>query len=272
MTLPFLDVNLINPMTHMNADLQVEQLERKSRLIIRDDHYDLPDLRDLLEAATGRKIKVTLLDTGRFAPEELELLADFPFSFHTSDQARPDFQVLSQINVRLKPRGCRLFYFLQGELGPEAELFHEVELFDSIFVSSREKDWPPDLLGRLAREVSRSRGSLVYYHHKNPEENLPEVGLKNCWLHISNKNFEEDSEIMLLDMVKAIKRNGGRLAIHVDRGQSYSFLKALAEAGAFLIFNLTPLEPSSKVFSLVEGWRKKKLPEKAYYLYRELMA
>ncbi|MDI6848351.1 MAG: hypothetical protein QME69_00990 [Candidatus Saccharicenans sp.] len=259
-------------MTQLNTELQVEQLEKKSRLIIRDDHYELPGLRDLLEAAAARKIKISLLDTGRFAPEELELLADFPFSFYTSDLARPDFQVLSQIDVRLKPRGCRLFYFLHGELKPEAELFHEVELFDSIFVSSREKDWPAESLSRLAGEVSRSRSSLVYYHHKNPEENLSEVGLKNCWLHISNKYFEEDSEIMLLDVVKAIKRNGGRLALHVDRGQSYSFVKELAEAGAFLIFNLPPLEPSSKMFSLVEGWRKKKLPEKAYYLHQELMA
>lgn len=259
-------------MTDRIVDLQFEQLEKKSRLIIRDDHHDLPVLRDLLEAAAGRKIKAALLDTGRFAPEELELLADFPFSLYTSDLARPDFQVLSQINVRLKPRGCGLFYFLQGELKADSGLFNEVGLFNSIYVSSREKDWPLEMLASLAGEISRSRSNLVYYHHKKLEENLSEVSLKNCWLHVSNKNFDEEAEIMILDMLKTMKRNGGRLVVHVDRSQSYPFLIKLAEAGAFMVFNLPAVESISKVAALVKAWQKKKLPETAFYLYREIMA
>lgn len=255
-----------------NLELQLERQEKKSRLILRDDLYDLPVLRDILGKAASRKIRVSLLDSGRFAPAELEQLADFPFSFYTSDVSRSDFQVLSQINLGLKRRGCRLFYFLQGELQENFGLWNNVGLFEAIYVSGREKDRPLELLAGLAEEVSHGRTSLAYYHHKKLEENLARVCLKNCWLHVSNKNFEEDAEIMILDLLGEIKKYGGRPVVHVDRGQSYQFLKRLADAGAFLVFNLPPLEPASRIFSLSESWQKKKLPEKAFYLYREIMA
>lgn len=255
-----------------NLELQLKRQQKKSRLILRDDLYDLPVLRDTLEKAASRKIRVSLLDTGRFNPGELEWLADFPFSFYTSDVYRPEFQILSQINLGLKSRGCRLFYFLQGELKEDCGLRNNVGLLEAICVSSREKDRPLELLASLAEEVSRGRTSLVYYHHGKLEENLPRVCLKNCWLHVSNKNFEEEAEIMVLDLLKEIKKYGGHLVVHVDRGQSYQFLKRLTDAGAFLVFNLPPLEPASRIFSLSESWRKKKLPEKAFYLYREIMA
>jgi len=259
----------------MNTDdleLQLERLEKGSRIIIRDDLYELCALKEILEKAAVRKIKIALLDTGFYSPEELELLADFPFSFYTSDLARPDFKVLDHINFSLKTRGCGLFYYLQGELAEDSGLWSNIELFKAIYISGREKDRSPELLANLAEEVSRSRSALVYYHHRKPEENLARACLKNCWLHISNKNFEEDAEIMILDLLREMRKNGGRPVVHVDRGQSHHFLRRLEEAGAFLVFNLPPLEPASRMFSLVEGWRKKKLPEKAYYLYREIMA
>ncbi|MCR4409612.1 MAG: hypothetical protein QHH43_08875 [Candidatus Saccharicenans sp.] len=259
-------------MTLDNLELQLERMPKGSRLILRDDLYDLSPLKDILEKSATGKILVSLLDTGRLSPEELEWLGEFPFSLYTSDAARQDFQVLNHIHLVLEPLGCGLFYFLQGELKEDSALWNNVELFQAIYVSGREKDRPLEILARLAEEVSRSRSTLVYYHHKKPEENLAQVCLKNCWLHISNKNLEEDAEIMILDLLEEIKKHGGRPVIHVDRGQSYHFLRRLAEAGAFLEFNLPPLEPDSKVFALAGSWRKKKLPEKAYYLYREIMA
>lgn len=259
-------------MTPDNLELQLERRPKGSRLILRDDLYDLSILKDILEKSASRKIRVALLDTGRFSPEELEWLGDFPFSLYTSDASRPDFQALNHVNLVLKPLGCGLFYSLQGELKEDSGLWNNVELFQAIYVSGREKDRSLETLARLAEEVSRSRSTLVYYHHKKLEENLARVCLKNCWLHVSNKNLEEDAEIMILDLLKEIKKNGGRLVVHVDRGQSYHFLKRLAEAGAFLVFNLPPLEPDSKVSALSRLWQKKKLPEKAYYLYRESMA
>lgn len=255
-----------------NLELQLERQEKKSRLILRDDLFGLSVLKDLLEKAAARRIRVALLDSGRLSPEELEWLGEFPFSFYSSDTSRPDFQILSQISLGLKLRGCSLFYFLEGDLGEDSRLLDNAGLFEAIYVSGREKERPLEILIRLAEEASRSRTTLVYYHHKKPEENLARVCLKNCWLHVSNKRLEEDAEIMMLDLMKEIKKKGGRLVVHVERGQSYQFLKRLAECGVFLVFNLPPLEPASRLFYLAESWQKKKLPEKAYYLYREIMA
>ncbi len=119
-------------MSQMHTGFQFEQLEKDSRLIIRDDHYDLPVLADLLETAARRKAKVILLDTGRFAPEEFEQLADFPFNLYTSDRARKDFQQLNQIFLRLEPAGCEFYYFLHGELENSQELGAGAEIFSSI--------------------------------------------------------------------------------------------------------------------------------------------
>ncbi|MCX8160289.1 MAG: hypothetical protein N3G18_05080 [Candidatus Saccharicenans sp.] len=259
-------------MTMENLEIQLERLPKSSRLILRDDFYDFSVLEDILEKARSRKIRVALLDTGRFSPEELEWLAEFPFSFYTSDAFRPDFQILNLIYHGLERRGCGLFYSLQGELTEGSGLWNNLEIFQAIYISDREKDRSAEILAHLAEEVSRTRCALVYYHHKKPEENLVQFCLKNCWLHVSNKNFEEDAEIMMLDLLREIKKYGGCPVVHVDRGQSYDSLKRLAEAGAFLVFNLPLSALDSKISSLVGSWQKKKLPEKAYYLYREIMA
>jgi hypothetical protein len=259
-------------MTLDNLERQLQTLEKGSRFILRDDLYDLTELEQLLEKAAARKLKIALLDTGKLAPADLERLSAFVFSFYTSDTARPDFQVLSQLSLTLSSGGCRLRYFIQGQLEDSSDLFSNVELFDSIFISGRDRARPLDQLGRLAEEVSHSRSTLVYYHHQKPEENLASIGLKNCWIHLSSKAITEESEIMILDIMKNIIKNKGRLVVHVDRSLPYAFLKELEEAGAFLVFNLPPVEPASRIFRLIKTWQKKDLPDKAFYLYKEIMA
>lgn len=259
-------------MSQMHTGLQFEQLEKNRRLIIRDDHYDLPVLADLLETAARRKDKVILLDTGRFAPEEFERLADFPFNLYTSDRARKDFQQLNQIFLRLEPAGSKLFYFLHGELENSQELGAGAEIFSSIYVSSREKPRSLETLGSLAAEISRQGCSLAYYHHGKLEENLAEIGQKNCWVHVSSKHFSEEDEILLLDMLKTFRKNRGRLVAHIERPVSSYLLKLLEKNGVFLVFNLPLLESGSEVSRLAKTWERKKLPETAFYLYKEVMA
>lgn len=251
---------------------QLQSLKKNSRFILRDDLYEIGELEQILEKAAARKLQVALLDSGKLAPVDLERLTRFPFSFYTSDAVRPDFQVMSQLALALRPGGCQLRCFIQGHLQNNSDLFINLKLFDSIFISSRDRVWPLDQLGQLAEEVSRSGSTFVYYHHQNPEENLARVGLKNCWLHLSSRNFNKGSEIVILDLLKNIRKNKGRLVVHVDRSLSYHFLKELEEADAFLVFNLPPVEPASRMFQLIKSWQNKKLPERAFYLYKEIMA
>lgn len=259
-------------MNYDQLEVQPERPGKDGRLILRDDLYELPALRDILERTAAGKTRVALLDTGRFSAEELEWLADFPFSFYTSDAFRPDFQQLGRLSFGLKSRGCGLYYFLQDDLREDSGLWTNLELFEAVYVSSRDRDRSLELLARLAEGFRRGRSAFVYYHHKKLEENLAQACLKNCWLHISNRNLDQDAEIMILDLLKDITKNRGRLVVHVDRSQPYHLLKQLAESGAFLVFNLPPIDPATKVASLVAAWQKKKLPEKAYYLYQEIMA
>ncbi|MGB9893536.1 MAG: hypothetical protein ACPLRA_03920 [Candidatus Saccharicenans sp.] len=256
----------------IKLDQQFEGLKNGQRIIIRDDLYEFSDLQQIFEAASKKKIAIALLDTGRLSPGEIELLATFPFSFYTSDGTRPDFKELSLLNLVLKSKGCRLFYFLQGKLEENSELFHHGRLFHSIYLSNQGKILDLELVGRLAEEVTSFGTNLVYYHHGNLEEKLTEVSQKNSWIHVSNKNLREETEIMIEDMLNEITRAGGHLVIHVERSQSYQFLKLLADGGAFLVFHLPPVESSSRLSKLISRWQRKKLAEEAFYLYKEIMA
>jgi hypothetical protein len=104
------------------------------------------------------------------------------------------------------------------------------------------------------------------------EENLAEICLKNCWFHISSKNFTEEAEIMIMDLLKKARKNRGHLIIHVEEIRPYAFLRILTENGAHLVFNLNPVGRSQRAYRLISTWEKKKLPEKAFYLYKEVMA
>jgi len=255
----------------IKLEQQFEPFQKGQRLIIRDDLYDTSELQQIFEIAAKKKIKIYLIDTGRLSSESLEQFPDYRFSFYTSDVSRPEFQELIQLKRILKPKGCPLYYLIQGDLEDDSQLFNHLELFDSVIISSREKPRALKLLARLAEEITHSRSSFVYYHHKNLEENLADVGLKKCWIHVSNKYLEEQAEIMIMDLIKTIRKNKGHIVIHVDRLQPYPFLKTLVQGGAFLVFSLPPLEPSSNLFLLAETLRKKTLPEKSYYLYKEIM-
>jgi len=259
-------------MTLENLERQLQSLEKGSRFILRDDLYDLTELEQILEKAAARKLKIALLDTGMIPPEKFEPLTRYRFSLYTSVSVRTDWQEFRRLSLLLRPRNCRLLCWLGGDLKDEAPILSEVDIFDAIIASNRERKPVFNQLLRLAEEASRADTCFVYYHHGNMEENLIELGLKNCYLHVSNRDFEEEAEIMLLDWLKEFKKKGGRLLVHVDRVQSFRFLKLLSRNGAFLIFNLPPLEPDSQLYGLLTAWKKKKISELAYYLYKEVMA
>lgn len=255
-----------------NLDLQIEKWEKKSRLIVRDDLYEISELREIFDKASRRKLKISLLDTGHLAPEDIELLSTYRFSLYTSDSVRSDFEELSLLHQLLKSKGCRMYYVIEGDLEKDSKLFDNLELFDSIFISSREKDIDLELLTSLAGEISRSRSNLVYYHHQNPDDSLAEICQHNCWIHISSKNLTEEMEILIFDLIKRAKKNKVQVIIHIEDSKPYSFLKRLYSWGAYLIFNLSPVGRSEKIYELIKTCEKKKLPEKAFYLYKEVMA
>lgn len=250
----------------------LEKIPKSRSLIIRDDQYELSELQEILSQAKKRKIKVSLIDSGRLSYLEIETLCNFPFSFYTSDSTRADFSSTVQVAEILRAEKHPVYYFLQNELTEDAPLFSRPEIFTSVFISSREKPQNLNLLAALSEEVCGAGSSFVYYHHGQVEEKLADLSQKLCWIHMSNKFLEEEKEMAILDLLKEIKERKGHLVVHVDRSQSYAFLQLLSDHGAFLIFNLAPIEHSSKLYSLEKHWLRKKLPEQAFYLYKEVMA
>lgn len=253
-------------------EIWLEKMPRGKSLIIRDDQYELPELQEILRLADKKKLKIHLIDSGKLNHLEIETLSAVPFSFYTADSVRGDFQELALLAEVLRTSDCPVYYFLQAEISEDCPIFVSPEIFTTVFVSSRERPRSLELLARLSEQVSRSGSNFVYYHHGNLEEKLAEISHKKSWIHVSNKFFAEENEMLVLDLLKDIKEKKGHLVVHIDRSQSYYFLKLLSDHGAFLIFNIPPVEHTSKLYPLEARWLKKKLPEQAFYLYKEVMA
>ena len=249
-----------------------EKIPPRKSLIIRDDQYELLELREILALAGKKNIYIRLIDSGKFNHLEISALTVVPFSFYTTDSIRGDFQELGLLADVLKKKGCNLCYFLRGELNETSPVFILPGIFRAIFISSRERQPNIELLSRLSEQISSSGSDFVYYHHGNPGEDLLAISQKRTWIHVSNRFFTEEDERVILDLARGIKKKKGLLLVHLDRFQDYYFLKTLAKAGAFLIFNLPPVEHSSKLYSLETHWRNRDLPEQAFYLYKEIMA
>jgi len=259
-------MNILETLTNSGEEV------RGQRLIIRDDQYELSELQSILEQAARKKVAVNLIDSGQLDQPQLELLTQFPFSYYTSDRTREDFLNLTLLSEILAKKKRPVYLLLEKNLNHNQEIFNHLEFFTSVFVSSREKAVDLDWLVSLSQVISASGTNLVYYHHQNLEEKLTEVSQKSVWIHLSNRNFSEDQEIMLSDLSKEIKKRKGQLVVHVDRAIPEHFLELLHRSGAFLIFNLPPMETGSKLYKLERSWRKKQLPERAYYLYPSIMA
>ena len=259
-------------MDSSRLEQQLEQMDKRRRFIIRDDLYELEQLEKVFQAARRKKLSIKLLDTGKLSPTEIEKLAIVPFSFYTSDSVRTEPGELVRISEILVDRKCGLYYFHEREIeAGHVELLFDA-VFASIYISSRQMPRDLALLNKLSEKASAAGANFVYYHHGNLEESLADISKKRCWIHVSNEFFGEENEVMIPDLLKKVKKSKGKLIVHINRAQSYYFLKFLSDSGAFLVFNSTPSEYADKVRSLETYWLKKKLPEEAFYLYENVMA
>ncbi|HEK85388.1 MAG: hypothetical protein ACPLZD_02620 [Candidatus Saccharicenans sp.] len=258
-------------MERLNIEGWLEQAPPRETLIIRDDQYDLPELQKIFYLSRKKKINIKLLDSGKLTSLELGTLTFTPFSFYTSDSVRKDFQELVLLTGILRAKHCYSYYFIQSELKSDSAIFNAPEIFKSVFITNREERQNPELLSRLSELAFRTGTAFVYYHHGNPEGTLAENGHKGVWIHLSDKSFGQQNEDLIVDLAREMKKKGGQLVVHVDRGQEYYFLKRLSDNSCFLIFNL-PVEHSSKIYALESYWQRRKLPEGAFYLYPHIIA
>src|SRR4030042_45993 len=67
----------------------LDRVRMRQDLVIRDDQFDYEALLEAVRYAGRRRIRLSLLDTGRFGLTEVEALARGGPRLPTSDEARP---------------------------------------------------------------------------------------------------------------------------------------------------------------------------------------
>ena len=85
-------------------------------LVIRDDQFDFPALLEAARYADRRRIRMSLLDTGRFGLEEIESLAKAGARILTSDEARPRADEWEILQEACRGAGTHLSVFWNGPL------------------------------------------------------------------------------------------------------------------------------------------------------------
>src|SRR4030042_4928697 len=141
-------------------------------LVIRDDQFDYEALREAVRYAGRRRIRLSLLDTGRFGLTEVEALARGGARILTSDEARPradEGEILLEV---CRTSRTPLSVFWNGPL-PAADQTSGISLQTledllgrgmDLHLSNRTHDRDAGTLAGLAAAAKKGKGYLVIYH------------------------------------------------------------------------------------------------------------
>jgi hypothetical protein len=245
---------------------------------VRDDQLDFSLFLDAARIARVKRIRLTLLDTGRFGFVELEWLLAEGVRLCTSDEARPRRRSSSACwgrppnassrlpAARSPPRGRA-----EGTMSvPDLQELGQAGL--DVHVSNL--DEPRDLaaLAEVVPFVREGGGFFVYYHHGRVEDGLVALAVCGAWSHLVDRPLDEaaDGET-LLAWARAAKGGGAGAVLHVERGLTLETLQRLQAAGAYLIFKTPPSDRLSRLRPLEAAARRRKLPPRAFYLDTTLL-
>jgi hypothetical protein len=250
-------------------------------ILIRDDQFDRETLFDVARAAREKRIRMSLLDTGRFEPAELEWLIQKKVRVYTSDEARPREDELDRILEACRKAGSFLAYFHDGSLEekPAPGTISLSALKDltasgmDFHISSRAQARDFGVLAQLA-ENARKRGAyLAYYHHGPLFPDMIRIASRGGWIHFSDRSLgSADAADLSLEILKAARDASSRLIIYVEQGLPLPVLQILFDAGAAILFRTPPSDCRSLQMPLEEKARKRKLPLRASYLSPAFLA
>jgi hypothetical protein len=120
----------------------------------------------------------------------------------------------------------------------------------------------------LADLCHRGQSRLIYYHHKDLDPALYELGRAGAWIHMSDKSVKETDEVSLLtDVIQGARATGSNVCLHVEAGTESILLEDLQKAGALLVFKSALIDYRSPLKPIEEKARKQKLDPRAYFLY-----
>jgi hypothetical protein len=246
-------------------------------LTVRDDLYEFSLILDAVKLRRKQKPNshLRLVDSGALSLAQVEWLAAEGADVYTNDDVRKNVQELESIQYACKNGHTLLAYLHNVSLESDEESSIGLSELKSlgvsgvyIYLSNKDHERTLSNMILLADLCFRGHSRLVYYHHKNLDPDLYELGLAGAWIHISDNSINSPDDVVLLtDVIRAMRNFGSKLCLHIEQGTESLLLEDLQRAGAFLIFKSTLIDYRSSLKSLEEISRRQKLDTSAYYLY-----
>lgn len=244
-------------------------------IVIRDDQFEREGLLDAARTARAKGIRMSLLDTGRFEPSEIEWLVREKVRFYTSDETRPREAELARILKACRASKSFIAYFQNGQLGTEPEA--DAVSLDAlkglsssgmdIHISNRVHARDFGVLAELAENAREGKCYLAYYHHGPFAAGMTELASRGAWTHFSDRSLAAAGSADLgLEIIRSARGAGSRAVVYVEQGLPLSVLESLFEAGAAVLFQTPPSDFRSLQRPFEQKARKRKLPVRAFYL------
>jgi hypothetical protein len=244
-------------------------------VVIRDDQFAREALFDAARLVRSKGIGLSLIDTGRFEPGDLEWLIRERVRIYTSDEARPNEMELDRIVRACGAAKSFAAYFQNGPLRTgEAEGAVSVPALKrlcgsglDLHLSNRTHVREFGIVSELAESARDGRAFLAYYHHGPLVEGLPELAARGAWIHFSDRSLADEAAAGLgLEIVRGGRVSGTRAAVYVEAGLPLPVLESLFAAGAVLLFRTPPSDWRSLQRPVEQKARKRTLPVRASYL------
>lgn len=246
-------------------------------LTVRDDLYDFSLLLDAVKLRRKQRVnsRFRLVDSGALSLAQVEWLAAEGADIYTNDEVGKNVKELESIQYACKKGHTLLAYMcnlaLESDEGSSLDLSGLESLGASgvyIYLSNKDHERKLSDLTLLADLCQRRQSRLVYYHHKDFNPDLFELGRAGAWIHISDKSIKDRDEVAVLtDVIHAARNSGSNVCLHVEGETESLILEDLQKAGAFLIFKSALIDYRSPLRPLEEKAREQKLDTSAYYLY-----
>jgi len=246
-------------------------------LTVRDDLFEFSLLLDAVKLRRKQREKsdFRLVDSGALSLVQVEWLAAEGADIYTNDEVGKNVQELESIRYACKKGDTLLAYLHNAVLVSDVASSLDLSGLNSlgtfginIYLSNKDHERNLSDLILLADLCQRGQSRLIFYHHKDLDPALFELGRAGAWIHISDNSLSTPDDVAkLTDVIHAAHNSGSNLCMHVERGTESLLLEDLQKAGAFLIFKSALIDYRSPLKPLEEKARKQKLDTSAYYLY-----
>ncbi len=258
----------------------LDRVRTRQDLVIRDDQFDFTALLEAARYAKRRGIRLSLLDTGRFNPEEVASLARASSRVLTSDEARPRADEWVIVHEACREAGTHLSVFWNGPLpaGDEAQGVTLQALEDLLrsgvdfHLSNRTHARDAAALAGLAAAAKKGRAFFVIYHIGPLVAELAAPAASRAWVHFSDASIgDEPAAALAVALARAASSSGSRTVVHIERGLPLDLLEALWAAGAALLFLTPPSDDRSLLRPVEMKAARRKLPARAFWLSTAFM-